>query len=583
MEGKINILDPLVSAKVAAGEVVEGPSSVVKELMENSIDAGASSITVAADDGGRRLIRVTDDGCGMDASDAALLFRRHATSKISSEEDLYRIRTMGFRGEALYSISAVSRISIRTKKAGQTAGIEIKAVDNSARSYPAGCPEGTTVEVQDIFHNTPGRLKFLKSPDSEFGKILDVFKKIALIYPEKRFRLIKNSDIAIDGAAGSLRDRIIDIFGAGYAGKLLEIDRLNVCGFAAEPDITYSNSRHVFIYVNKRCVQDKGILRAVLDGYGRLLEPKRYPFALIDIRVPPSDVDVNIHPRKAEVRFKQGYDIYDAVKAAVKGALATTPRPLAGDEIIYGAQSPCPAPTAEEAVPAYGAASAFARQAPLVPPIVHGKDAAGDVKSPWLLSLSVVGQLWAEFLIAEDGSAKDAFYIIDQHAAAERCAFERLKKEYRGSGVKKQLLLVPEQFDAGHEESVSITEALGGLDRAGFEIDLFGRSPGGGSSFLIKAAPAILSGRALSGLVKDISEDLTAGGRSSRIEDAVDACLMRIACHGVIRGPRRLAPEEGSRLLKDLSLVDFASRCPHGRPVIKRLSRAELDAYFKRR
>ncbi len=581
MEGKINILDPLVSAKVAAGEVVEGPSSVVKELMENSIDAGASSITVAADDGGRRLIRVTDDGCGMDASDAALLFRRHATSKISSEEDLYRIRTMGFRGEALYSISAVSRISIRTKKAGQTAGVEIKAVDNSARSSPAGCPEGTTVEVQDIFYNTPGRLKFLKSSDSEFGKILDVFRKIALIYPQKRFRLIKNSDIVIDGAGGSLRDRVIDIFGAGYAGKLLEIARLNVCGFAAEPDITYSNSRHVFIYVNKRCVQDKGILRAVLDGYGRLLEPKRYPFALVDIRVPPSDVDVNIHPRKAEVRFKQGSDIYDAVKAAVRNSLATTPRPLAGNEIIYGAQSAGPGTMAKEPMPAYGAA--FARQAPQGQPIVHGEDAAGDVKSPWLLSLSVVGQLWAEFLIAEDGAAKDAFYIIDQHAAAERCAFERLKMEYRGSGVKKQLLLVPERLDAGHEESVSISEALGELDRAGFEIDLFGRSPAGGSSFLIKAAPAILSGRSLAGLVKDVSEDLTTGSRSSRIEDAVDACLMRIACHGVIRGPRRLAPEEGSRLLKDLSLVDFASRCPHGRPVIKRLSRAELDAYFKRR
>ncbi len=577
MEGKIRILDPSIAAKVAAGEVVAGPASVVKELMENSIDAGASAIVVAANDGGRRFIRVADDGCGMGQDDAELLFRRHATSKISADEDLFRIRTMGFRGEALYSISSVSKTTLRTKKAGELKGIEIRAVDNMADTAPVGCAEGTVVEVRGLFYNTPGRLKFLKSPDAEFGKILEVFKKIALIHPGIRFKLIKDSDVVMDTASGSLKERILELFGADFAGKLLEIDHLFVSGFATEPSLTYSNSRHIFIYVNRRSVQDKGILRAVMDGYGRLVEARRYPFTLIDLRMPPSDIDVNIHPQKAEVRFKQGSNAYDSVKSGVRKALSAVPSAYSWRETAYGAQSPAPHAMAGESAALYGTMNL-----PEKPLLLDATAGAGDVKSPWLLNLAVVGQLWGEFLVAEEMFSKDYFYIIDQHAASERCAFERLKKEYSSNGVKKQLLLVPEQFDASHEEAAAVLSSLDGLDSAGFEIAPFGGSNGGGS-FLIRAVPAMLSGRALSGLVKDIAEDLALNSWTGRIEDAVEACLMRIACHSVIRGARPLTSEEGRRLLLDLSLVDFASRCPHGRPVIKKLARAELDAYFKRR
>lgn len=587
---KIKILDKSLASKIAAGEVIERPESVLKELLENSIDAGAASISVHVVEGGKRLIRVVDNGCGISREDAPLAFYRHATSKISAEEDLERIMTMGFRGEALASISAVSRTALKTRRPEDTAGtlVEMEGVNEPAVS-DTGCPEGTSIEVKDLFFNIPARLKFLRSAESEFGRILDTFKKIALINPDRRMRIVHGSGRPLEAPPGTLRERIADLFGAEISKNLIEIDTPDISGFIGTHELTYATGRSLYIYVNGRAVRDKAVNRAILDGYGPVMDSGRYPFAVLDLKVPPEDVDVNIHPAKSEVRFKNPKYIYDLVKYAVKGALAR--QGGAAGKVSYESAEAfrgtmlTPGASLEEGSSGYGAGLNQ------VLPGGLGKNdglftsfsCLVDTVTPEFLRLEVIGQLWGEFLLAETPEKDGELYIIDQHGAAERAAFERLKKNYHRGEVTAQLLLIPERVETTPDERDEILGAAGYLKNMGFELVPFGPSiKEGGETFLIKAVPDLLSQKSCAVLIKDLAEELSQLSGTSRVDARIETVLMTIACHSVIRGPRTLSKEEGRALLRDMSKIDFAGHCPHGRPVIRKFARSEIETMFKR-
>lgn len=587
MSERIKVLDGLLASKIAAGEVVERPASVLKELLENSIDAGAASISIHIIDGGKRLIKVVDNGGGITREDAPLAVMRHATSKIGSEEDLLDIHTLGFRGEALASISAVSRLTIRTKERGAEAGVCLRVEGGDAPEVsPEGCPEGTSVEVQDVFYNTPARLKFLRSARSEYGRITDVFRRTALINPGIRFVLRHGSSRPLELRAGGLKTRIAGLFGGAMIKDVIEIKEAYLNGFIGTHLLSYPTSRGVYIFVNGRPVSDKSVSRAVVEGYGRLMEPRRYPFAVLDLRVPAGDVDVNIHPAKSEVRFKNPAGVFSLVRNAVNKALSEGT--AAGERVFYGKplarSGPAagrPAASLQEA----GGLYAAAQTEKIKLPATDGKTGGGDViKNPELMGLEIIGQVWDEFLLAQSEESGDGtFYIIDQHGAAERAAFERLKTAFFASGIKAQGLLLPERVETTPDERDAVSAAMAGLERLGFEITPFGPSTSsGGETFLIKSVPDILSSKRTGPLVKDLAGEISAYGGSGRIEERIEAVLMTIACHSVIRGARKLTAEEGRALLKDLAAVDFAGYCPHGRPVIQKISRNELYAMFKK-
>ncbi len=594
---EIKVLDPLLASKIAAGEVIERPSSVVKELMENSIDAGATSVSVYLEDGGARLIRVSDNGEGISRKDALLAFERHATSKISVEDDLEDIRTMGFRGEALASVGAVARVTLRTRRPGEVTGTAVKIEGGATPAVTDdGCPEGTTVEVRDLFYNTPARLKFMKSAPSETGRASDIFKRIALINPAVRFKFSHGSSKPMETAAGSLRERLSDLFGRDAARDAVEVDTPYVAGLISGPGLTYNNSRAVYLYVNGRPVWDKSVVRAVADGYGSLLEGNRYPFAVLDVRVPPGDVDINIHPAKSEVRFKNTRGVYDAVKNAVRLALSKGLAPGGHSHGVDEADAQprtgySPAPfTARESgagyAPGWSQASfnASAGHASADGGLEAGAGGQ-EVRNPEFLSLRAVGQLWGEFLVAEGDGNGGEFYLIDAHGAAERAAFEALKKNYfAGTGIKKQMLLLPERVETTPAERDELNGAMEWLERLGFEVIEFGPSPkAGGETFLVKAVPALLSSRGCAALLKDLAGELSDAGGSSAVEEKIEGALKRIACHSVIRGARRLTAEEGNALLKTLADTEMAGHCPHGRPVVRKFTRKDVEAMFNRR
>jgi len=585
---KINVLDSLLASKIAAGEVIDRPASVVKELMENSIDAGASSIGVFLAEGGKRVIKITDNGEGISREDAPLAFMRHATSKISKEEDLDAVLTMGFRGEALASVASISRVTLKTRRRMETEGTLV-SIEGGAPPLVSGdgCPEGTLIEVKDLFFNTPARLKFLRSSDSEYGRALEIFKRLALINPKTRFKIQHGSGRPVETSPGALKDRIFDLFGIAEK-DIIEVKAPFVEGYIGALGDGYPTSKWLFIYVNERVVRDKSINRAVMDGYGQMLPSGRFPFAIIDVKIPPEDVDINIHPTKSEVRFRNQSFVYDAVKLAVRGAIGSLSapgrQPTIQNKAGYGYNRPFSpfsgSPFAEES-----ASTGYSPDLPepLPPPLPFLRDEGDDVKNPEFLGLEIVGQLWGEFLIAESHANGGEYYVIDQHGAAERAAFEKLKKRFYGEGIRRQLLLLPERIETTPDEKDTILASVGYLDRMGFEIIPFGPSlKGGGESFLIKSVPEVLKSGRCDRLIGELSEEISNVGGSLKIEDKIEGALMRIACHSVIRGPRQLTKEEGAALLKELARIDFASHCPHGRPVVKKYSRKDIESAFKR-
>ena len=585
---KIKIMPEALAIKIAAGEVIERPASVVKELVENSIDAKATDISIYIHDGGRKLIKIIDNGEGMTREDAAIAFERHATSKLLKEEDLYAIHTMGFRGEALPSISAVSETVLTTKVSGEIAGSVVRVKGGMIEEVSdAGCADGTTVEVRNIFFNTPARLKFMRSVSTETGHISDAVTRLALAYPSVRFRLYNNDALMLETSLkADLKIRAADIFGRDFLKDIIPVEAgdsfLKIHGFIAKPETAYSTTKGLFIYVNNRWIRDRGINHAIINGYRNCLADGKYPFVVLFIDIAPQHVDVNVHPTKCEVRFKNPKDIYEVMKNSIEAALASLYASFGGPHSKSSGRGGIDGNWRE------GVKENTARYEASPPSHARGFEISSQPsqqvefpettfdKALFFEELEVIGQLWSEYLLCQ---REDEFYVVDQHAAAERVAFEKLKKDYYISRhVNGQMLLLPQRVEVSLQERDVMEGSLPVLTNLGFDIEPFGNN-----TFIIRSVPDMLSGMDCRGLIQDLIDELVSSDMSFRIEDKLDNILMRIACHSVIRGKRTLSNEEAKVLLKRLALVNFSGNCPHGRPVIKAISRFEIEKMFKRR
>jgi DNA mismatch repair protein MutL len=616
------LLPPEVANQIAAGEVVERPASVMKELVENALDAGATTITVSIDGGGLARVAVTDDGLGMSASDVSLALLRHATSKIRSADDLVGVGTYGFRGEALPSIASVSRTRVTTRARGTTEGNEA-VVEGGAPAVlrPAGCAEGTTVCVEDLFFNTPARRKFMRTPQTEGAACIEGLVRLAIPKPEVRFVVRRDGKVVREflrhaDVAARVREVLADEPLAELRGSR---GKVRVVGLLGPPERARSGASHLMLYVNGRHVKDRLLLRAVAQAYGSTLESGRYPAGAVLVEVPPEDVDVNVHPQKTEVRFASQGAIFEAVMSVLRDAAAsapwahaaTRPRDFWTEHLSPGpsAQTPSPpeparptsAPTPDEpsrrplealglaafvtaapdaadpwarlaAAPYPPTAYADAARASAPPALGEGRavDAAAvrsELHGSTFGALRYVGQLRRMFLVCEGESG---VVILDQHAAAERVTFERLRRAYVARSVPMQPLLVPERVELAADEVALVEERAEELLSVGLDL-----APLGPTTVAVRAVPAILLRADPRRLARDLIAELARQGND--FSKAVDLVLATMACHGSVRGGDEMAPEEVRSLLLALDTVDFAGHCPHGRPVVFTLRWGELE------
>lgn len=597
--GVINLLPENLINQIAAGEVVERPASVVKELIENSIDAGASHIVVDIEDGGRKLIRVSDNGCGMTGEDALLSLQRHATSKIENIGDLFNISTLGFRGEALPSIASVSRLKLTTIPKGSIGGTSVR-IDGGKEIEVKdfGGPVGTTVEVRDLFFNTPARLKFMKSNTTELGHITATVTRFAISYPSIRLKYSTSGSQIYDlPPSKDLLSRICMVIKEGE-DNFLDVSlnsAIRVSGYVSGPEINRPTQREAYIFVNGRFARDRVVLRALMDAYRTLMERDRYPLAFLFIDIDPASVDVNVHPAKTEVRFRNADEIHRAVYAAVSEALKGWTEKkfkVQSSEFKVGTYGDTPSryyqDRVSEAIERYAANQEAATQgSPIHSPTLplkgrefynprHHEEGQGEGGiGAFFSSLDVIGRVGGTYIIC---SRRNDLCLIDQHAAHERIAFERLKKGYGESRAESQALLIPETIDLPSSEGLLMREYLEPLCKSGLEIEDFG-----GDTFVIKSVPAVLSRKDIRGLVRDVADELAHTGRSKGVGELMDRLFSRMACHRAVEGGDYMDPMEIKTLLKDLDSIDFSSNCPHGRPVFVMISQAEIEKMFGRR
>jgi len=591
---RIRILPENLTNKIAAGEVVERPASVVKELVENSLDAGCREIIVEIEAGGRRLIRVTDDGSGMTREDALLSLERHATSKIASDDDLFALSTLGFRGEALPSIASVSRFTLATRQRGAVEGTEIYAEGGRIKEVKAcGMAEGTVITVRNLFFNTPARLKFMKSAETEAGHVGDLLTRLAISRPEVRFTYLNDGRTVFKALNGTTEDRVAALLGRAIAGALYPLDAtvegVTVRGLVARPDVSRSAAGHLYTFINGRFIRDRVVQHAVLQAYRNFLERGRYPVVVLFIQVPAGEVDVNVHPTKHEVRFRRQGVVHDVIQGVIEEALRPTPwlRP----DALKPAPPPVPRQR-EESVSAervaevrellvnYRPSPAPSRPlfqaAPPVAPVpvrpAAEPEPAGELG--YFSRLAIIGQFHASYILCQDGSD---LVIIDQHAAHERVAFERLKAQFAAGGVEGQGLLFPDTLELSHREAAELREHGEELRRMGFDLEEFG-----GTTWVVKGVPRLLAGKDYLRILRDTLEEFQAVGANRSVADAVEEILTRIACHSVVRGEHPLTSGQIEALFAQMDAADFSTNCPHGRPVLQRLTLAEVERMFKR-
>jgi DNA mismatch repair protein MutL len=580
---RIRILDPQVAAKIAAGEVITRPAAAVKELVENALDAGASTIAVTVEEGGRKLIRVVDDGCGMTAEEVPLSLKRHATSKLKAETDLLGIATLGFRGEALPSIATVSHLTLISSPPGAPSGyrLVVRAGEIVAASpWPAA--RGTQVEVAELFFNTPARQKFLKSKDAEQAQILEILRHLVLGYPQVHFTLNTPARTLVAApAAGSLTERVAAIWGAELAAHMLPLalgqGDWQVTGLVTEPDHTLASRRFQVLLVNGRVVKDM-VLGAVLkEVYAGLVPKGRHPGAVVHLKVPPEAVDVNVHPAKTEIRFQEPGKVYPLLLTALRQGLG----PLHGER-PRGVVSwrPEPPPRVMESVrpelfprPAPAADSGGLRA--LAVPEAAKVPAPGAAPAPrgWRFQdLTVLGTLAQTYILAQ---GSEGLVLIDQHAAHERVLYEALKA--KAGKAAKQNLLFPEVVEVPANQADWVKEHLEDLAAAGLALEPFG-----GASFLITAAPAFLMQADLEAVVAEAVETLAPEKSSSRPQEVKERALQIMACKGAVKAGETLAPEAIAALLAQLDESPVSSHCPHGRPLWRLMSYHDIKLSFRR-
>lgn len=587
--GKVAILPPIVQGQIAAGEVIERPASVVKELVENALDAGATHIDVSLAHGGVDRIAVRDDGEGMSADDAVLAFSRHATSKLRRAEDLPGVPTLGFRGEALPSIAAAGAVRLVTRRADDVAAVTVEADGTGARlGGPAGSAPGTTVEVRELFATTPARRKFLRTAATEVGHVVDLLTRLAVACPSTGFRLEHDGrEVVSYPPVGGLRQRLAQVLGAERAGAMIEVDAtgsgMGLQAFLGPPRESLATARLVWTFVAvggeggpgvaRRWVRDRLLLRATLDGYESLLMRGRYPVAMLFLSAPPGEVDVNVHPAKLEVRFQRPAAAHQLIRsalrshltAALKAAPETTPIAVVADAgPAYGEPPPRSiAWTPPPAQPLRAPGAPAAEQAALWQPAPEGFG-----------SLRFVGQVFDGYLLCE---GRGRVVLIDQHAAHERVRFERLRREHVDGGVARDPLLVPETIPLPPAPLAALGERLATLSAAGLEGEPFGPD-----TFLLRTVPRLLRGQDVGTLVRAVADELVDDGTVGSAERAVDAVLATLACHSAVRVGQRMEPGQVRALLEAMDTVDVNAHCPHGRPVAVELQRSQVEALFAR-
>ncbi len=603
----IKVLPPEVAGKIAAGEVVERPASVVKELLENSLDAGATDIRVEIRDGGRRLIRVADNGSGIPAKEAPLAFARHATSKLADVSDLDRIGTLGFRGEALASIAAISQVTLLTRPREQSLGQLLKLDGGQLSGQEGhGCPAGTIVTVEHLFQNIPARLKFLRQPRTEAGHIHTIVTHYALAYPGIRTSLTVDGRQTFQASgSGNLYDVLIAVYGLEVAEQMLEVMTTerskpaaggnggagspSVTGYTGVPSLHRANRSYITFFVNRRWIQDRSLAHAVAQAYHTLLPVGRHPVAVLMLEIDPAEVDVNVHPTKREVKFRDGRSVFSAVQKAVRHALVE--RGPASSPHEATSTWPTPHWQRRQSLLAAGQGEQIDTQMAMElyrtgdspdqltgpPGDPFGLIAAGEpqpvgpVRLPLLRAIGQVGQT---YVVAE---GPQGMYLIDQHAAHERILYEQMMVEVTHKVVKSQTLLEPMTLDLDPLLAGILAEHLDRLNQSGFQLEPFG-----GASYLMRAVPSILAVSDVQAAVLDILEMLRQGDDplASQAEEQLVAAVCKRAA---IKAGQTLSHEEMQQLVRQLEQCEAPRTCPHGRPTILHFSVEQLEKAFGRR
>ena len=576
----IHLLAPDLAAKIAAGEVIERPVSVVKELLENAIDAGADDIQVEVAQGGRRLIRVADNGCGIPAAEVELAFARHATSKLSSADDLYRLRTLGFRGEALASIAAVAQVTLSTRVAEEEVGsllrLEAGAVVQRASQ---GRPVGTSVLVENLFYNMPPRLKFLRADPTEAGHVARLVTSYALAYPEKRFSLQHNERLVLRTlGTGKLPDVLVALYGLDVAEQMIALPDphadapIRVRGYVGAPSLQRADRQDLIFFVNRRWIMDNSLSYAVAEAYRSLLPQGRHPMVVLSIDMAPEEVDVNIHPTKREVRFRQARDVFSAVQRAVRTTLMSQyPVPEMGPTghgLAWGRQdaSDPRQPTPEQARLALALGRPSLASGAEAPPVTEA------VSSGRLPMLRVIGQAGQTYIIAE---GPGGLYLIDQHAAHERITFEALQAQRAARAIVTQELLDPLPIEVSPQQAALLDAHAEDLAAYGLEV-----APFGGQTWLVRRIPASLVGGDIAAALLELLDAVMGGGPGSSWEEQT---LIILSCHGSVRAGQTLSLDEMRDLVRQLERCALPHTCPHGRPTIVHLSQERLEHEFGRR
>ncbi len=633
----IRILPEVVANKIAAGEVVERPASVVKELLENALDAGANQVEIYVESGGKRVIRVSDDGSGMSRDDAMLAFERHATSKIRSADDLLEISTLGFRGEALPSIASVARLLMETRHDSESAATRIEIAGGRLRDVKETArTRGTTIEVRDLFFNTPARRKFLKSESTELGHVASLVTHYALAQPAKRFSLtsLTNEMLNVPPVAGH-RERLYQVLGGQMLEQLIEfgpVERrmpeapgaepasddsvpdapavLRISGFVSRPEVQKLNRNQIYFFVNRRLVRDRQALHALSEAYRNILPAGMFPVALVFLEIPATEVDVNVHPSKTEVRFRRASFVHDVVRDAIRQALiaarpmAAFPARTAAQGIAAGAPAPASSPVegarpaaAPDFAPRAGAANfhlsppapqSFTPRLPLVdaslsvyqPPISPApasepeplRDRPQGNEFP--ADLRPLGQIEESFIVATNS---EGLWLIDQHVAHERILFEDHLRRRRSAQVEGQRLLLPIVIELLPEQQAVFQDIADELSASGFEVEPFGQR-----TVAVKTAPAEVPAEAVEKLLLEILEGARAEARALTLDELRGKIAASVACHAAIKVHMPLDQTKMEWLLRELGRTECPMSCPHGRPILLRYTLKEIQKAFKR-
>jgi DNA mismatch repair protein MutL len=582
---RIQQLPPSVVTKIAAGEVIERPSSVVKELLENSVDAGSTRIDIDIEQGGVELIRVVDNGCGILAADLPLAFASHATSKLQSADDLFRIGTLGFRGEALASIGGVAQVTLQSRTPDQACGAEVGCQGGDLGPVRAwnGSP-GTRIEVRHLFYNTPVRRKFLRTPATETGHVCEAVTRLALACPALHLTLRHNGKLVYEvPATADLPVRLGLFFGAEVRDRLYALEAgqapVRLRGYVADPACERGNAKMQYLFVNGRWIRDRSLGHALHEAYRGLLMTGRYPVAFLFLELPPDQVDVNVHPTKAEVRFRDSHALYHLVLTAIRERLRAenlTAR-LQAPSMAGGPQPPGPDARREVGLPTQEAGLTS------VPPRADGisLDHRMETPTPFAgatppssLSAEKVIQLYDAYLVVE---TPEGMLVIDQHALHERILFEQLKQRVRSGPLESQRLLIPEPVDFSAEQAARTLEHCEALAELGLGVEDFG-----GGTVLLTSYPAILGNRSPQVTLRAVVDHLVAKERPPSREQLLNNLLSLMACHAAVRAGDRLTPEEMNALIAQRGLADDTHHCPHGRPTALLFSRQELERQFRR-